>query len=55
MDKYTTAIAYLCNLLDSLIYIPFKDKMIEPSNFGFIKEKYKLEIEKTINELKEDK
>ena len=55
MDKYTKAIAYLCELLDSMIYFPFKDKMIETSNFGFIKEKFKSEIEKTINELKIEK
>ena len=52
--KYTTAIAYLCGLLDSMLYIPFKKMLIYSSDFGFIKEKFKLEIEKTINELKED-
>jgi len=54
MDKYTIAIAYLCGLLDSMIYIPFKKMIIDSNDFGFIKEKFKLEIEKTINELKED-
>ena len=54
MDKYIIAIANLCELLDSMIYFPFKEKMIEGTNFGFIKEKFKSEIEKTINELKED-
>jgi len=50
-DEHERMICWLCAKLDSMLYIPFKDKL-DNTNFGFKKELFKQHIEDAINELK---
>jgi len=53
-DRFNEVIYQLCYKLDEMLYFPFKDKFKELTNFGVMKENYKILIENEINKLRDE-